>query len=229
MKHTLIAAALICAAAAPAAEPALAGDLPVGFEFKGGIGLGYYSMGELNDHLESLRQTVNANYEQVGSDFNVFAEGRVWLFGRFAALVGYEHFWTEAALATTAATYTYKAPADVVYAGGAVNIVSFPMLVDVNAGLRGTFAKVVYADNEENEARLVEYKANDYGWDLFAEVNTNFFKPLQVGFTLGYRNLAVSGFKNKFDEEPVFSTSGEAVEIEYSGVFFYLTAGIALW
>lgn len=228
MKRSIRIAACLTAVALSAAGPAAAG-LPIGFEFKGGVGIGYYSMDELGDHIESLRQTVNANFEEVGSDFNVLAEGRVWFFGRIAGLVGYEHFWTEAALATTSATITYKAPADVLCLGGVINIFSFPMLFDINAGVRGTFAKVVYAENEENEARLVEYKANDYGWDVFAEVNTNFFRPLEVGFTLGYRNLNVSGFENKFGREPEFSTSGDPVTIGYSGVFFYLTAGIAVW
>lgn len=229
MKHSSRVAALLALASLLAAVPAFGARLPIGFEIKGGVGMGYYSMGDLNDHLESLRQSVNANFEETGSDFNVFAEGRIWLFKRVAGLAGYEHYWTQADLATTTEIISFKAPADVFYLGGALNIFSFPMLADINAGVRGTFAKAVYADNEENETRLVEYKANDYGWDIFAEVNTNFFKPLEVGFTLGYRSLKVSGFEDKFGDEPVFSTTGKAVAIEYSGMFFYLTAGIAVW
>jgi hypothetical protein len=226
MRHSIWIVAL---AALTALTSTASAGLPVGFEAKGGIGIGYYSMSDLNDHLSSLRQTINANAEDVGSDFNVFIEGRVWMFQRVAGLVGYEHYWTEAALNTTSQTLKYTAPADVFYLGGAINIVSVPMLVEINAGVRGTFAKVVYGENEESETRLSEYKANDYGWDIFAEVNTNFFKPIEVGFTLGYRNLKVSGFEDKYGHEPVFSTTGEAVAIEYSGMFFYLTAGIALW
>jgi hypothetical protein len=145
-------------------------DLPIGFEGKGGIGVGYYSMGDLN-----------------------------------------------------------KSPSDIFNLGGVVNIFKFPKLVDINAGAKGIFAKAIYASNEEDEERFEEYKANDYGWDIFAEVNTNFIKPLEVGLTVGYRNLAVSGFENKFGREPVFSSTGNNVKIDYSGLYFYFTAGVSLW
>jgi hypothetical protein len=226
MRKTAVSILLAAILAIPTSSMA---DLPIGFEAKGGIGMGYYSMDQLNNHLMMIRNSLNANFSDLTNGFNVFIEGRVWTFGRIAGLAGYEHYWAEVLLNTPVGNVTYRSPSDVYYLGGVVNIFKFPLLVDINAGAKGMFAKAIYASNEEDEDRFEEYKANDYGWDIFAEVNTNFFKPLEVGLTVGYRNMSVGGFENKFGEEPVFTTTGNKVEIEYSGMYFYFTAGVALW
>jgi hypothetical protein len=101
------------------------------------------------------------------------------------------------------------------------------MILDINAGLKGSFAKSVYGTDESG--RFVEYKANEYGWDIYGEINTNFMNPVQVGFTLGYRSLKVDGFVNKFGDSVDFSGTGDPVVVNYSGVYFYFTAGVAIW
>jgi len=227
--RTFIGAAVLTLAAATLAAGPAAADLPIGFEIKSGIGVGSYSMDDLNDNIALLRKSSNANFRDLTSGFNFFAEGRVWLFGRAAGLAGFEHYWAEVDLPTTAGTFKFKSPADVLCLGGALNVFSFPKFIDINVGARGTFAKVVYGTNEADKSFFVEYKANDYGWDVFVETNTNFIRPLQVGFTLGYRSLSIDGFRDKFDREPVFGELDAPVTIDYSGVFFYFTAGIALW
>lgn len=219
---------LLGLAAAALLPSAAAADLPVGLEIKSGIGVGRFAMGDLNEYIALKRQETGANFRELTSGFNFFAEGRVWLFGRAAGLAGFEHYWAEAALPTVAGTINFKAPADVLYLGGAVNAFSFPDFIDINAGIRGTFAKSVYGTNEADMARFVEYKANSYGWDIFVETSTNFIRPLEVGFTLGYRRLNIDGFQDKFGRSAVFSSSGVPVSLDYSGMFFYFTAGVAI-
>lgn len=204
-------------------------ELPVGLEAKAGIGIGYYSMSDFNDNLQELRQAAGTSFEDLGDGFNVMVEGRVWLLKRVAALAGYEHYWSELSAPAGSGTLTYKSPADVLYLGGAVHLIRFPKLIDVNLGVRGSFADVVYGTDETESGRYVEYKSNGYGWDIFAEVNTNFVNPVQVGFTLGYRNLEIDGFEDKFGTSPSFTYSGDDVTIAYSGMYFYFTAGLAVW
>ena len=81
-----------------------AGKIPIGFEAKGGFGIGYYSMTEFNDHLQAMREDMGLNFEDMTSDFNVMLEGRVWLFGRLAGTVGYEHYWAEHVMPTGASS-----------------------------------------------------------------------------------------------------------------------------
>lgn len=218
-------AALAAAALIPA--PAAAGR-PVGLEIKSGIGIGQYAMEDLNYNIALHRLETRANYHELTSGFNFMAEGRVWLFGRVAALAGFEHYWAAVDLPRVEArTINFTAPVDVYYLGGALNVVSFADFIDINAGSRGTFARAVYGTNETT-LRLAEYKANAYGWDIFTEANTNFLRPLQIGLTVGYRRLIVDGFQGRRDERPRFDKSRVPVTLDYSGVFFYLTAGIAI-
>ncbi len=222
-------AALLAAVLLLSAPAALKAELPLGIEAKAGVGVGYYSMSDFNDNLERLRQAAGTTFENLDNGFNVMVEGRVWFFKRIAGLAGYEHYWSEMTAPGGSTTLTYKSPADVLYLGGAVHLLRLPKLIDVNVGLKGSFADVVYGTDDTESGRYIEYKSNGYGWDLFAEVNTNFVKPVQVGFTLGYRNLDIDGFEDKFGDAPEFTYSGEEVNIAYSGMYFYFTAGLAVW
>jgi hypothetical protein len=150
------------------------------------------------------------------------------MLNRFAATVGYEHFWCEKNMPINSSDYiTYTMPADILSLGGAVHIYRVPKIIDINAGLKGTFGKVIYGTDESG--RFIEYKANDYGWDIYAEFNTNFINPVQVGFTLGYRNLKIDGFEDKYGTTPYFIGTDNPVVMDYSGMYFYLTAGVAVW
>ena len=84
----LVIAALAASILAPTAAPAA---FPLGFEVKGGVGVGYYSMSEFNDNLQAVREQYSLVYENMSSDFNVMVDGRIWMFGRIAATIGYEH------------------------------------------------------------------------------------------------------------------------------------------
>ncbi len=222
----LTAAALAAAILVPSAALA---DFPVGFEVKGGVGVGYYSMGEFNDNLEAVREQYGVSFDDLTSGFNVMLEGRIWMLGRIAATAGYEHIWVEQIMPTGSSSYvTYKMPADLLSLGGTVHIFRVPKVIDINGGVKGTFAKVVYG-TDESGGRFTEYKANDYGWDIYAEINTNFINPVQVGFTLGYRSLKVDGFEDKFGNTPEFIGNDEPVVLDYSGIYFYFTAGVAIW
>ena len=221
----LTAAVLAAVILAPSAAFA---DFPVGFEVKGGVGVGYYSMGEFNDNLQAVREQTGITFEDLTSGFNVMLEGRIWMFGRIAATAGYEHFWCDQIMPVSLTDYvTFTMPADLLSLGGTVHIYRVPSVIDINAGLKGTFAKVTYSTDESG--RFTDYKANDYGWDIYAEFNTNFINPVQIGFTLGYRNLKVDGFEDKFGNTAEFIGTGEPVVINYSGMYFYVTAGVAIW
>jgi len=221
----LVAAAIAAAILAPVEASAF----PLGFEVKGGVGVGYYSMAEFNDNLQAVREQYSLVYDNISSDFNVMLDGRVWMFGRIAATVGYEHLWAEHNMPVSSTSYvTYKMPADVLSLGGTVHLFRLPKVIDINAGLKGTFGKVVFGTDQDDD-RYVEYKSNGYGWDLYGEINTNFLNPVEVGFTLGYRSLKVDGFEDKFGKAPEYVGTGDPVVLDYSGVYFYFTAGVALW
>lgn len=220
---------IVVALAAAVLVPSTASALPIGFEVKGGVGVGYYSMGDFNNNLQAVREQYGVSFEDLTKGFNVMLEGRIWMFGRIAATAGYEHFWAEQIMPTGTSSYvTYTMPVDLLSLGGTVHIFRVPTVIDINAGLKGTFAKVVYGTDESGD-RFTEYKKNEYGWDIYAEINTNFLNPVQVGFTLGYRNLKVDEFEDKFGNTPYFIGTGEAVVLDYSGMYFYFTAGVAIW
>jgi hypothetical protein len=208
--------------------PSAASAFPIGFEVKGGVGIGYYSMSEFKDHIQIIRERYGLEFDDPESEFNVMLEGRLWMLERFAATAGYEHLWSDYNMPTGSSDYvSYKMPADVLSLGGTLHIYRIPKVIDFNAGVKGDFIKVVYGTDQDG--RFTEYKANDYGWDIYGEVNTNFLNPLQVGFTLGYRSLKVDGFEDKFGEAPQFSGTEAPVTVNYSGVYFYFTAGVAIW
>lgn len=208
--------------------PATVSAISLGFEVKGGVGLGYYSMGEFTDNIQAVREQQGLEFDDPSSEINVMLDGRIWMFGRFAASVGYEHLWMDYNMPIGSSNYvTYKMPADIMSLGGVVHIYRVPKVIDINAGLKGDFADVVYGTDQDGS--YTEYKSNGYGWDLFAEINSNFLNPVQVGFTLGYRNLKVDEFEDKFGDSPTFIGTGEPVVVDYSGMYFYVTAGVAIW
>jgi hypothetical protein len=208
--------------------PATVSAISLGFEVKGGVGLGYYSMGEFTDNIQAVREQQGLEFDDPSSEINVMLDGRIWMFGRFAASVGYEHLWMDYNMPIGSSNFvTYTMPVDIMSLGGVVHIYRVPKVIDINAGLKGDFAKVIYGTDQDGS--YTEYKSNGYGWDLFAEINSNFLNPVQVGFTLGYRSLKVDEFEDKFGDSPTFIGTGEPVVVDYSGMYFYVTAGVAIW
>ena len=220
----LTAALLAAALLAPAASQAI----PLGFEAKGGIGIGYYSMTEFKDNVQAVREQYGLEYDDPASEFNVMLDGRIWMFGRMAASVGYEHLWADYNMPTGNTEYiTYTMPADIVSLGGTVHVYRFPQVIDFNVGMKGTFAKVTFGTDQDGT--FTDYKSNGYGWDIYGEINTNFLNPVQVGFNLGYRSLKIDGFEDKFGNQAEYIGNGQPVVLDYSGVYFYFTAGVAIW
>ncbi len=207
-----------------------AGTMPVGFSAKGGIGVAYVSMNELNSQFSLLRRSLNTDLVSIDNGFQAYIEGRVWFFDRVAAIVGWEHYWIDASIDAGTYALIFKAPTSTILVGGAVKVFGFPEFVDINLGVRGSFSNTIYGSNELlNTAILDEYKNNAYGWDIFAETTTAFLRPVEVGFILGYRNLEISELKNKFDDRAEHSISGKPVVLDFSGAYFYMTAGFRLW
>lgn len=205
-------------------------SIPISLSAKGGIGSAYYSMDELNTQIAFMRQTLGTNFSPLENGFQVYLEGRIWVMGRFAGIVGWEHYWVEAAMDAGSYNLTYKAPTNVFLLGAAVTVFDFPKLVDINLGARGSYGQTIYGTNEFTESSLLEeFKNNDYGWDVFAEVNTNFLRPIEVGMMLGYRNLKIDELVNKYDEVARHIESNRKVVLDFSGMYFYVTAGVRLW
>ncbi|UCF05704.1 MAG: hypothetical protein JSV33_01310 [bacterium] len=201
---------------------------PLGISVKGGIGLGYYSMDALNDNLRIASQQTGAFFDDLSKGINVALQGRVWFLGRYGVHLGYQHYWGESSAASGGLEYTYKTPADVYAIGGVLNILSFPVLFDINAGANWCHVRSIFGTNVRTTSFLQEYKGNDNGFELYAEVVTNFVRPVDIGIQFGYRGLTVKSLENKFKEEARFPISETKVELEYSGVFFFFTAGIRL-
>ncbi|MCK4236769.1 MAG: hypothetical protein KAX38_06595 [Candidatus Krumholzibacteria bacterium] len=201
---------------------------PIGLSVTGGIGTGYYSMKAMNDHINEVRQDLGTALDDLSSGINVSLRGRLWFFERYAVSVGYEHFWGYTETESGDYTVTFKAPADIYSVGGVMNVISFPNLIDLNIGISRCVARSVYGSNMLTMGMLKEYKAIDSGYELYAEATTNFLRPVEVGFQLGYRGLKVKDLEDKFGDRACFPGSDIKVELDYSGVFFYLTAGIRL-
>jgi opacity protein-like surface antigen len=219
---------LIAVMSAAVLVPSAATASTIGFEVKGGVGIGYYSMSEFVDNIQLVRETFGLEFDDPASEFNVMLEGRIWMFGRFAATTGYEHLWADYNMPVGSGSYvSYAMPADILSLGGTVHIYRIPKVIDFNAGLEGLFGKVTLGTDQPG--RYTEYKSNGYGWDLYGEINSNFLNPVQVGFTLGYRHLKVEDFEDKFGDIAEFMLSGDPFVLDYSGVYFYFTAGVAIW
>jgi len=213
-----------------AASASHAGKVPVSFSAKGGIGQAYVSMGAINDHFSLLRENLGTDLVSIDNGFQVYLEGRVWFYNRVAAVAGWEHYWIEASIDAGSYGLLFKAPTNTLLLGAAVKVYEVPDLLDINLAARGLFGSTVYGSNEfTGTSSLEEYKNNSYGWDLLVEATSTFLRPVEVGFMLGYRSLEISDLKNKFDEIAEHSISGDPVVLDFSGVYYYITAGFRLW
>ncbi len=198
---------------------------PIGISVHGGLGKGYYSMEELNDNLNELRLQLDSNLSDLSNGTNVMAQGRLWFLGRVAVTIGYEHFWGETEIQTLDSPIVIKAPANVYSIGGIVTPLSIPVAADFNIGASISFVSCIYGTNQEFARKLEEYKGNDTGYQIYAEAMTNFLTPLQFGLMMGYRGLKVQEFEDRYGDLGIFDPSGAVMEIDYSGFFFYVTAG----
>jgi hypothetical protein len=201
---------------------------PIGVSIHGGLGKGYYSMGELNDNINELRLLHGANLSDLSNGTNVMLQGRVWLFERIGFTATYEHFWGESQIGTLEGTINIKTPGDVYSVGGIARLFSLPRFVDLNVGISVSLVNSIYGTSQDFTRSLAEFKGSDNGYEIYAEAMTNFVRPLQFGLMLGYRGLKVTEFEDRHGDIAYFEPSNVAIEIDYSGVFFYLTAGIGL-
>ncbi len=226
MKHTirLAAAVLILTIPWTAAQ-----SFPIGISLRAGIGVSYYSMTELDDYFTVVARDFDLGMPALSKGVDVMLQGRVWFFDFVAASAGYEHFWGESKLEVgSVSPVTYKAPANVFTVGGAVRAFTIPNVIDVNVGINGCFAKSTFGTNLLTPRKLSEYKANDWGFALFAEAATNFLNPVEISVQAGYRRLTVNGFEDKFGNAAFFPGSTTEITLDYSGPFFMLAVGIRL-
>ena len=202
----------------------------IGFSIFGGIGNGYYDMTDLNNHIGKVAQETHRNIDQISSGVNVRLEGKLLMLDRFGISIGYEHYWADTAAELADPPLTYKAPADVYLFGGSVKVLSLPTIFDVNAAVNYCHIKTTFGTNYLSDRRLREFKGSDNGYELTAEVVTNFIRPVEVGILLGYRVLKVGGLEDKFGNQPqyYYDNITGSFELDYSGAYFYLTAGIRL-
>ncbi len=217
-----VALAVLSLAAAPA------GSFPIGFSAVGGIGAGYYDMEALNRHLGHVAQDLGvASLDDLSSGVNFRVEGRVWMFDQFAVTAGFEHFWGATESEGTESSLSYRAPSDIYTVGAIVAVVRIENALNLCVGSNLCFANTVYGTNEVIERRLQEFRGDDQGFELYAEAHTNFLKPIELGFQLGYRGLALKSFTDKYGDTASFE-EGMKMEIDYSGAFFYFTTAIRL-
>ena len=222
MTTALAALAILSLAAAPA------GSFPIGFSAVGGIGAGYYDMAALNRHLGLVAQDLGVtSLEGLSSGVNFRIEGRVWMFNQFAVTGGYEHFWGATESEGSSSTLSYRAPSDVYTIGGIVAILRLENALNLCVGSNLCFARSVFGTNEVIARRLSEFKGDSQGYELYVEAHSNFLNPIEVGFQLGYRGLAIKTFKDKYGDTASFEP-GMKMEIDYSGAFFYFTTAIRL-
>lgn len=202
-----------------------AGAFPLGFSVFGGIGAGYYSMEELNRHLGLLAQSDSLGIDDMTSGVNARLEGRVWGWNTIALTGGYERFWGETDAVGTSATVQFRAPSDVYTIGAIGVLLRVEDVFNLCAGVNACFARSVYGTNEFVERRMSEFKGKNEGYEAYAEAHSNFLNPLVLSLQLGYRGLTINTFKDKYGDVAYYEP-GRRMEIDYSGVFFYLTAGL---
>lgn len=201
---------------------------PIGVSIHGGLGKGYYSMEELNDNINELRLELGSNMSDLSNGTNVMLQGRLWFFDRIGMTATYEHFWGETEISGADDPIIFKAPANVYSVGGVVKALVLPLIIDLNVGVSKSFATSIYGTNQDFARRLEEFKGDDDGYELFVEAMTNFVNPLKFGLMLGYRGLKIQGFEDRYGDIAYFEPSHVLIEADYSGVFFYVTAGIGL-
>jgi hypothetical protein len=218
------ALAIIVAADSPA-QP-----FPLGFSAVGGLGVGYYSMSELNRHIGSKGQDLGISFDELSSGVNFRIEGRVWVLDRAAVTGGYEYYWGEASSEGSSSSLNYRTPADVYTLGAIVPLVRIEKGFDLCLGVNLCMAKAVFEMKEENDSarKIPSFKGDDSGYEAYAEIHTKFFNPIELGFQLGYRGLKISSLTStRTGLEGTFS-DGSKISIDYSGVFFYLTTAIRI-
>jgi len=203
-------------------------SFPIGVSLHGGLGKGYYSMEELNDNINELRLQLGSNLSDLSNGTNVMLQGRVWFFDRIGITGTYEHFWGETEISGADDPVIFKAPANIYSVGGIIKVIVLPLIIDLNVGLSKSFATSIYGTNQDFARMLEEFKGDDDGYELFVEAMTNFIRPLQFGLMLGYRGLKVRNFEDRYGDIAYFEPSHVVMEVDYSGVFFYITAGIGL-
>jgi hypothetical protein len=203
---------------------------PIGFSASGGIGIAYYAMNDLNNHIHITNQQEKTTIPDLSDGVNFNVQGRVWLFNRFAVTLGYGHYYGDVRSEQSEVVSTIKVPVDVYFVGGAVNILFIDELIDINVGLNRCAAQSTFSIPQMDIERVKEFKANDTGYEIFVEAVTNFIRPIEVGFQLGYRRLKVKALEDKFGKIPAayFDTFDSSMELDYSGTFFFITAGVRL-
>jgi hypothetical protein len=204
-----------------------ASSFPLGLSVVGGIGAGYYSMGDLNRHLGLIAQSKHITLDDITGGVNARVEGRVWILDQLGITGGYEHFWGATDAEGTSSSLSYRAPTDGYTVGAIVVLLHVPDVVNLCVGVNGCFARSVYGTNELVARRLSEFKGQHQGYEVFGEAHTNFIDPIEVGFQLGYRGLVIDSFTDKYGREAYFD-SGMKMRLDYSGVFFYLTTAIRI-
>ena len=225
MAHKMITALVALAILSLASAPA--GSFPIGFSVGGGIGTGYYDMEALNQHLGRVAQGKAVAFDGISKGVNFRIEGRVWMFDRVAVTGGYEHFWGETESEGTSSTLSYRAPSDIYTVGAIVALLKIENVLNLCVGSNLCFAKSVFGTNEVIARRLSEFKGENQGYELYTEAHTNFLNPIEIGFQLGYRGLALKTFTDKYGNTASFEPRIK-MEIDYSGAFFYFTTAIRL-
>jgi hypothetical protein len=205
----------------------LAHSFPIGLSANGSIGFGYYSMADLNSHLDIIRQEKHIKLDELGSGVNFKVEGRIWLFNQVAIVGGYEHYWAESVSEGSSTTLSYKVPADVYNIGLVVTVLRLENTIDLCLGVNRSSAEAVFGTNEIVGRRLAEFKGKNAGYAVYGEIHTNFINPIEVGLQVGYRGLKINDMKDKWGDEAVFD-DGAKITIDYSGAFFYLTTAIRI-
>jgi hypothetical protein len=220
------AVALICAAAIIGACDRVC-SFPLGVTVGGGVGVGYYSMDELNEHIGIIGQENALTIKGITNGVNFRVEGRLW-YEHIAALTGgYEHFWGETNAVEASSSLSYRTPADVYTLGAIVAVLRLENSFDLCIGMNRCWSKVVFGTNEITGRRLTEFKGEETGYEAYAEIHTNFINPIEVGLQLGYRGIKIETLNDKFGE-PGYFDSDRRITIDYSGVFFYLTTAIRI-
>ncbi len=225
MKKSLGTAAAIFALMVGASPSAHAFWL--GFSATGGIGVGYYSMADLNSHLNTVRQASHIKLDELASGVNFKADGRVWFFDRVAVSGGYQHLWGESVSEGSSTTLDYKTPADIYTLGVVGTLLVLPNVVDLCVGVNRCSAKTVFGTNEVVSRRLAEFTGKSVGFEAYAEVHSNFLNPVEVGLQAGYRGLKIHTLYDRRQAVGFFE-SGDQMSIDYSGFFFYLTSSIRI-
>jgi hypothetical protein len=204
---------------------------PLELSAVGGIGFGYYSMSDLNRHIGSKRQQLGRiSLDELSNGLNFRLEGRLWLYGIAAATGGYEYFWGETSSSGTSTSLTYRTPADVYTIGVIAPAIKIGRAFDICVGLNWCTANAVFEMKEETDrSRFIpSFKGDNSGYEAYVEAHTRFINPIEIGFQLGYRGLKIKSFTSTRTGQEAFFSEGQKIQIDYSGVFFMLTAAVRI-